>query len=774
MLKKILPLSFLVLFLSLTLNGCYLTFPWEKEREPLTLETSEEEKIGAVIDDSYSGDLRKFQSEEILKSFLVAGSRGGGLSASWLLAETGYGLIDEANLNAVANNQEQIFSSADIIKYDSGYIYALVKNDLFIISTQPAADAKIVSRISFSTRPIDLVVAAGRLAVLGNDGDLKNTDLYRSFKRKSDYTFLKVYDVFNPANPKEIRSFYFEGGYSGLRLADDYIYLLTASPAYFSENDPLTPRIIENNKVISGDCLDSKDCTEPIVYYFDHPYLNYNYLSLTSINLADRNEPINNQLFLVDSSYSFNISSAGNLYLSRFSSLTTYDLEQKIQRDKIFPKLSQFDQNIIQKIESSPDYILSATEKKIKVTVLLSRYLATLTEAEKAELQTEIDGALLAKIKQHIDDLEKTDIYKFSLKSGQAVYQARGQVLGQILNRLALNEKEGNLHVVTVRSRLWSMLFEESDKYYSSVYVLDNALKSVGALENIATSQELFEARFLGDRIYLSTTDSSSPVYVVSLENESEPKIVGAIKINNLALLHSFDKLGRKILGFGREGSDGPDGNRQALKLSLFDFSDLKAPKELSGYLIGDLSSESAALKDYRSFTFLPEKKTLVLPATLKENGLLTFSGALVFDTDKDVFTLKGRVDHLYGSNFSHIDYWRGFSYYDNAVKRSFIIDNYLFTFSSKYIRINNLSDLSDVKTISLAPEAERIFIPRPVTPTEKPSEMLEEAALNEEQTAPNEEQVAPNEEQTAPTEEQTAPTEEQTAPTEEQAAPTE
>jgi len=575
---------------------------------------------------------------------------------------------------------------------------------------------------------------------------------------------LKIFDVFDPADPKEIRAFYFEGGYSGLKLAGNHIYLLTASPAFYSDRDPLTPRIIENNKIISGDCGSNKDCIKPTVYYFDHSYSNYNYLSLNAISLADRNEPINNYLFLLDSNYSLNISSTGNLYLSRFSSLSAYDLEQEIRRDKILPKLNKTDQEIIKKIETSPDYMLSAGEKATKVGVLLSRYVNSLTEAEKEALQTEINGALLTKIKQRISDLEKTDIYKFSLKSGKIEYQARGQVLGQILNRLAMIEQNGNLNLVTVRNNLWSMLFEENDKYYSNVYVLDDTLKSIGTLENIATEKELFKARFLGNRVYLSTAELNAPVYVISLENKNEPGIVGAIKINNLDTLYSFDKTGEKILGFGREVS-GSTENSQGLKLSLFDFSDLQKPKELSGYLIGDLSSDSAALKDYRSFFYSPEKKIIVLPTVFQADNLLNFAGVLVLDANGETFELKGRIDHLYSSNYSIIDYWRGFNYYENAVKRSFIEGNNLFTFSNKYIRINNLNDLADVKTISLAPEAERIFIPKPLPIAE---EISEEAEVIDEATESIQESTSTSEipsSETPSTSEQAVPSPETPSP---------
>ena len=69
------------------------------------------------------------------------------------------------------------------------------------------------------------------------------------------------------------------------------------------------------------------------------------------------------------------------------------------------------------------------------------------------------------------------------------------------------------------------------------------------------------------------------PVYVVSLENKSEPKIVGAIKIANFDTFIHLIKQG-KILGFGRE-VNGTTENSQGLKLSLFDFLIYKSLKNL-------------------------------------------------------------------------------------------------------------------------------------------------------------------------------------------------
>ena len=79
-----------------------------------------------------------------------------------------------------------------------------------------------------------------------------------------------------------------------------------------------------------------------------------------------------------------------------------------------------------------------------------------------------------------------------------------------------------------------------------------------------------------------------------------------------------------------------------------------------------------------------------------------TFGGAVVFKVDENGFELKGRVDHSDGGKSADRDYWMGYDYYDNTVKRSLYLDNVLYTFSNNYLKMNQLDDLSEVKNLEL------------------------------------------------------------------------
>ena len=202
------------------------------------------------------------------------------------------------------------------------------------------------------------------------------------------------------------------------------------------------------------------------------------------------------------------------------------------------------------------------------------------------------------------------------------------------------------------------------------------------------------------------TFKQTDPLYVINLSDPAKPAVLGAIKVPGFSnYLQAADTTGAKLIGFGRDADVASDGSVtvKGLKLSLYDFTDLAKPRELDSYFLGDASSNSIALSDHKAFLYSVSKKLLVIPAVLYAGGQINFAGALAFTLDNDHFTLKGRVDHSAGGA-SEPDYWNGYDYYDNTVKRSLYINDALYTFSNKFLKINNLTDLSEIKTVSLLP----------------------------------------------------------------------
>lgn len=730
--KKIFKLSLVLAILTIVVSGC--TLPWKKKAVVNNVNQEIPEEIAATEVASSTKQIKKFANYEELRKFLeennnnsqnfsgtmfrgvsngavrqeIALKSDATLSAMPTMSESGSSVSASDSPTALdysaTNNQVAGVDEADIIKTDGNYIYALVRNELKIIKANPAAEATIISTITFKSRPQDIFINGSNLVVFGSDQQIYNLEAYKSFRRQSSYVFFKVFDLTNPSDPKLVRDLKFEGSYSDARLIGDYVYLFTNSSSNYIVGEPALPRVLDNDVVLADDCTFNEKCFAPDVYYFDIPYNSSNFANIAAINVKNNNEAINGQTYLMSYGQNFYVSQ-NNIYITYTEYLNEYELEQTVVRELIFPKLSAEDQDKINKIEAVANYILSKEEKIAKTYNLIERYLMSLSAEDQALIQTEIDAKLKQKLIERASDMEKTVIHKIAINGRSVEYRGMGEVGGQVLNQFSLDENGDYLRIATTRSQIWSRVTDKPNESYSNIYVLDKELKVVGRLENLATSERIYAARFMGDRVYLVTFKKTDPLYVISLSDPTKPSVLGAIKIPGYSTyLHPVDKNGNKLIGLGRDAEENSDGSVKVkgLKLALFDFTDLSQPRELDSYLIGNESSDSIALYDHKAFLYSEGKNIVSIPAVLRENSKLVFAGSLIFNIINNKFALQGKIDHSDGGKFSANDYWGGYDYYDNTVKRSLYINENLYTFSNKFLKINNLSDLSTVKDIIL------------------------------------------------------------------------
>jgi uncharacterized secreted protein with C-terminal beta-propeller domain len=743
--KNVFKLSFALLILAVFISACTTPqWPWRKKAVTPTDEVAVTENLTAEATTN-TKQVKKFANYEELKIFLeenktsdysdtyksrsAAGAMGittqaiSGMAptANLAVSESAGGSADNtANASfdySPTNNQVSGVDEADIIKTDGNYIYALVRNELQIIKATPAGDAQLISKITFKSRPQDIFIKGTSLAVFGADDQVYALPVYQSFRRHNSYTFFKVFDLSDPASPREVRDLDFEGNYNNARLIGDYVYLLTNSYGNYIENEPLLPRVLDRGEVLATACLAGGKCFAPEVYYFDIPYDNYNFTNITAINIKNNSEALNGQIYLLNSSQNLFVSPS-NIYITYAEYLNEYDLENEVKRTLVYPKLSAAEQDKITKIEAAANFILTKSEKTYKIAALIDNYLNSLSAAEQLIFQSDLDTSLKQKLTEKAADREKTIIHKIAISGNKIEYRAMGEVSGQVLNQFSLDENGNYFRLATTRSQLWSRLADKPQESYSNIYVLDENLKLVGSLENLATAERIYAARFMGDRLYLVTFKRTDPLYVINLADPAKPSVLGAIKIPGFSnYLHPVDKNGTKLIGLGRAADEEASGSVKikGLKLSLFDFTNLNKPKELDSYLIGDANSDSIALSDHKAFLYSEARNLLVIPAVLRNSGgRLSFAGSFVFNIVDNKFALKGQVDHSEGGHFTQEDYWRGFSYYDNTVKRSLYIGDALYTFSNKFLKINNLSDFSLIKNLILTDGGDDYIISTP------------------------------------------------------------
>ena len=158
----------------------------------------------------------------------------------------------------------------------------------------------------------------------------------------------------------------------------------------------------------------------------------------------------------------------------------------------------------------------------------------------------------------------------------------------------------------------------------------------------------------------------------------------------------------------------------QGLKLALFDVSDVNNPRQLSNVIIGDRGTDSLALSDPKAFLFDKSKGLLVIPVSLavvseadkaqygvSAYGNTVWQGAYVYGISVDGgFTLKGTVTHLNPASLNNQGHMTNTNDYYNSqnqmITRSLYIDNTLYTVSNAEVKLNSLTNLSEIATINL------------------------------------------------------------------------
>jgi uncharacterized secreted protein with C-terminal beta-propeller domain len=454
-----------------------------------------------------------------------------------------------------------------------------------------------------------------------------------------------------------------------------------------------------------------KKTERPDVYYFDVPDYSYTFTTIASIDTHEEQGGVEGKVYL--------LGSAQNMFVSRNNVFITYQ--------KIFPEPYFYERVIDAVIEPLvPDSISlgirtikdsnkTLLEKQRDVEKLLTVYSDSLPVSSKASFEKSAQERMLGLERELAKETEKTIVHKIAIANGRVEYVASGEVPGRVLNQFSMDEFDGYFRVATTTGRVLGRGIQNSANH---IYILNEGLEMVGAVEDLAPGERIYSARFMGKRAYLVTFQKVDPLFVIDLSNPKQPKILGKLKIPGYSdYLHPYDE--NHIIGLGKETVEAEEGNfawYQGLKLALFDVTDVEKPKEISKVVIGDRGTDSAALHDHKAFLFSKEKNLLVIPVLLAEidfekypqdlpqwtHGEYVWQGVYVFDiTIEEGIRLKGRISHNEGSEefLKSGRYYYGF---ENSIKRSLYMAEVLYTLSNEMIKMSDLSNLEEINKVYL------------------------------------------------------------------------
>jgi uncharacterized secreted protein with C-terminal beta-propeller domain len=589
------------------------------------------------------------------------------------------------------NVQVEGVDEGDFVKNDKKYAYIVSSNfqKVFVLQVYPAEEAKILSIIQTNWTIYELYLYENKLVVLGASRFHYDYfgDLYEPYYSYTPITRINVYDIDDKENPVLFRSEEIEGSYVTSRMIGKYFYIiLTQYTSQVESEDDLPVPASE-------------------VYYTDDYDYYYVFTSIMSLNVQDKNEDPNIEVVLMGSSTHIYVS-LHNIYLTGLRRMGWVEKMEKKVVDVIIPTLPENTSKEVEEISNSDD---TRYEKLQKIDQVVGEFWEGLDDEEEEQFEKDLKGKTSVFEEGIQREIEKTTIHRISIFQGEIKYRASGGVPGYVLNRFSMDEYNEHFRIATTTGQVWSS-GESAAKNH--VFTMNLDLKVVGMVLDMAPGERIFSARFVKNRGYLVTFKNIDPFFVLDLSNPKQPRILGELKIPGYSnYLHPYDE--NHVIGIGKDAADiGDFAWYLGVKLSLFDVTDVHNPKEISNYIIGDRGTESLALSDPHAFLFSRNKNLLVIPIHLREineddypdeiplsaYGELKWYGAYVFhiSTEQGI-ELRGGITHDEDFDPSV----SGYSDWNLRVKRSFYIENVLYTVSGTMLKANSLDDLSEIKVVA-------------------------------------------------------------------------
>lgn len=285
----------------------------------------------------------------------------------------------------------------------------------------------------------------------------------------------------------------------------------------------------------------------------------------------------------------------------------------------------------------------------------------------------------------------ETTIYKISIDKTAVEMTAQGKVPGSVLNQFSMDEHDGHVRIATTEGSAWGTTANSKNH----LFILDENLKQIGAVNDLAKGERIYSARFMGDKAYLVTFKETDPLFVIDTKNPTAPKVLGELKIPGFSnYLHPIGE--NHLLGIGydtevkmEEGSKEPVVYTNGMKLSLFDVTDFNNPKEQQAVVIGGRGTNSPVQYDHKALFRDPRQNYYGFPVTIYSPT-----------DEEEQLKYEGTGAHIYKVTPKGIEFVAdmiekarpGEQYEDsyNVVQRLLYIDDELFTVSRSKVTSYN------------------------------------------------------------------------------------
>ena len=596
------------------------------------------------------------------------------------------------------NTQTPGVDEADLVETDGDYLYILSGRELVIVDSWPADDVHVASRVELAGRPLGEYLCEDRLTVISETSGwwepIVSPPLVEMWRPIPPWPVpqptitVTVLDIADRASPQVVQQTELTGPLVDSRAVGNYVYLVLRHPLVLPGPVPLPP--------------------EPGVVVPKPPGDSEGWLDLPVVQgiadwIGSRIPPPENPGYVYETVEQYLARMAGQvleLALPHFTSVDAngtvvaaglLDLPPNLRRPRGPEEAEMTTVVVFDMASNEPGPVFSLGVPGHQAgPVYVSTGAIYLTEP----VWLPVLPPLLLSAATEYTRVTRLDLQK----DGTVAWSAEGMVPGRVHNSFSMDEQDGLLRVVTTQG--WGTTAS------SGVYVLkqedsDNGrLQILGQLEELAPGEELFSARFLGDKAYLVTFLRVDPLLVVDLSDPKDPSLAGELEIPGFSnYLHPVE--GGYLIGIGRN-ADPTTGQWREPQISLFDVGDAENPALLDRYTI-DVGpwGWSEAFSDHHAVNYFPDQRVLTLAVTSASWWLPGPEGCYL-PPKTQLFVFRIDVPSADGQNPSQPDIQNragtdgrivllGTIEHDQPIRRTVRIEDYLYAVSQDTLSVHEL-----------------------------------------------------------------------------------
>ena len=590
--------------------------------------------------------LKESSSEQSIGSAFGTNLKGLGTAPRDIPSEIGLGAPGlEADANSASrfsqtNIQVSGVDEPDIVKTNGKQLFFSPNQNYFYSFDFPVREYANQEIKIINAFPVNSLANVSKIDLTGNLLLVDNTLVVL------DYNKITGFDITDPTQPKQMWRHTLKQNTTlkTARLIDNTIYIVAQT--YLDSSSPCPrPLFGEGGGELMIKCSD--------IYY---PNIRTNSDSLYSILTleAASGKTLDSATFVGSANNSVVYMSSNNVYI-------TYQLTPDfVEYFYGFVESSSqdlFDPPTLTKIRTLVNLDIGQDAKLVELENILSSYQFGLSDDDRLMSQTELTNRLNNYTESHKRELTSTIVVKVNV--ADLAKSTLGVVPGLPLNQFSLDEFKGNLRVATtVSTSFWS-----TSESVNDVYVLDQNMQVAGSVQDLGIGERLYAVRFVGPVGFAVTFKQIDPFYTLDMSDPTNPKRVGELKIPGFSsYLHPISE--DLVLGVGSEANQ--------VKLSLFDVSDINAPKEIAKYGLTEFWSEVA--DNHHAFLLDPQHKIVFIPAG---------NNAYIFSYSDRALTLLKAIPGLNSS-------------------RAVYINDYLYVLSPSTIAVYSETDWSLVGSLDL------------------------------------------------------------------------